>query len=250
MTRSTVKRNILRVLLPLLFWLAVWYLAAAKIGQELILPSPVSALKTFIRLCGEKNFWLSAAYSLGRIMAGLVSGIVIGTVLGAVTSLSGALDALFSPILRMVRSTPVASFIILMLLWVGRGTVPGFISALMVIPVVCGNVQQAVRDADKGLLEMAKAYKLSTGRKLRLIYAPSVLPSWSAACVTSVGLAWKAGIAAEVLCQPKTAIGAELYYSKLNLETPALFAWTALVVILSYALENLLVRLIKGRADV
>lgn len=63
--------------------------------------------------------------------------------------------------------------------------------------------------------------------------------------VTSLGLAWKAGIAAEVLCTPKGAIGTQLYNAKIYIETTDLFAWTFVVVILSLLLEFAFVRLTR-----
>ena len=54
-------------------------------------------------------------------------------------------------------------------------------------------------------------------------------------------MAWKAGIAAEVLAVPKLAIGTEIYFSKLWFETSTLFAWTVVIIILSYVIEKLLI---------
>ncbi|MGM9521238.1 MAG: ABC transporter permease [Oscillospiraceae bacterium] len=248
MTASTDKlKKTGRPLAAAAFWLIVWQLAAMAVGQELILPSPVSVLKTLGELCAQGDFWLSALFSLGRILAGLLCGIMTGTLFAVLIVRFSVADALLSPAIRIVRATPVASFIILALLWIGRSRVPGFIAALMVIPVVSGAVETAIRQTDGLLLEMGRAYGFKAGKMLRLIYIPSVLPAWSASCVTAMGLAWKAGIAAEVLCQPKRAIGSELYYSKIYIETPELFAWTAVVIILSFIIELVFKRLLKGR---
>ena len=72
--------------------------------------------------------------------------------------------------------------------------------------------------------------------------------STPAGVCTAIGLAWKSGVAAEVLCLPKAAIGTQVYYSKIYLETPSLFAWTAVVIVLSMLLERIVRRLlgVKG----
>ena len=137
----------------------------------------------------------------------------------------------------MFRATPVASFILLVYLWVERGRVPGLISALMVLPVVWGNVTRGIAETDPQLLELARAYGFGRGRTLRRIYIPSVLPYFASGCRTALGLAWKAGVAAEVLCQPQNAIGTQIYNTKYYLETPSLFAWTLVVIALSFLLE-------------
>ena len=250
MTDSTGKRKkILKNIAALVFWIAVWAGAAGLAGSELILPGPLSVLETLGELCRTPDFWEAALLSLARIFGGFAAGLIAGTLLAAASECSSALEALLSPLMRVVRSTPVASFIILALLWVGRSYVPLFISALMVAPVIYGTVCTSVRGTDASLLEMARAYSFSAGKRLKLIYVPTAYPAWRSAAVTSMGLAWKSGVAAEVLCQPKTAVGTELYYSKLYLETPSLFAWTAVVILLSFLIEKLLVRGLNALAE-
>ena len=247
MTRSTAKNRFWKNIAAAVFWILVWEAAAIAVSRELILPSPVNVARTFWRLLGESGFWSSALMSILRILSGFLAGVFAGTLLAALTSRFSLMNALFSPIMRVVRATPVASFIILVLLWIGKSVVPGFIAALMVTPIIWEATRAAVSETDADLIEMTEAYRFSGWRKLKLLYIPSALPAWNAACVTSMGLAWKAGVAAEVLCQPNFAIGSKLYYSKVYLETPELFAWTALVIILSFILEYGFKRLMKGR---
>ena len=134
----------------------------------------------------------------------------------------------------------MASFILLVILWAPTGQVPVVVSALMVLPVVWGNVSRGITQTDPLLLEAARAYRFGRWKRVRLVYLPSVLPYFASGCHTALGLAWKSGVAAEVLCVPRLAIGTQVYYSKIYLETPALFAWTAVVLVLSFALEGLL----------
>ena len=199
-------------------------------------------------LAGTGEFWRTAAVSLGRVFAGAAAGVGLGTALAALTAAFRWARLLLAPAVKVVRATPVASFIILVLLWADRDWVPVIISALMVLPVVWGNVVQGVDSADAGLLELSRAYGLSSWRRLRLVYVPSVLPYFAAACRTSLGLAWKAGVAAEVLCLPRLAIGTQVSNAKIYLETPALFAWTLTVLLLSFLLEGVLGRLL-GRLE-
>ena len=239
--------KLLRGLLPVLFWLAVWQLAAWLVelsvegrGNELLLPYPTSVAGSLIRLAGEGAFWKTVGASLLRIMTGMIGGTAAGIVLAVLTSASKWCDRLLSPGIRVIRATPVASFILLVLLWTGRDSVPVVIAGLMVLPVVWENFARGIGATDRQLLEMAKAYRFSFLKTLRLIYLPSIRPYFSAALTTAMGLAWKSGAAAEVLCLPKLAIGTRIYNSKLYLEIPDLFAWTVVVVTLSLILEKLL----------
>jgi NitT/TauT family transport system permease protein len=208
-------------------------------GRALILPSPIAVFLALIRIGAHGIFWRAALLSLIRIICGFAAGVILGTILAVLTRASKIADTLLSPAVRVVRATPVASFIILVLLWTTRALVPGVISALMVIPVMWAQVSAGVSSADPLLLEMARAYKFGLFRTIRLVYIPSITPHFLSACLTAQGLAWKSGIAAEVLCLPRDSIGTRLYYSKLYINTDELFAWTVTVIILSFILEGL-----------
>ena len=160
--------------------------------------------------------------------------------LAVLCSISVVLNALLYPAVRIIRSIPVTSFIILVMLWIPYTYVPVFISALLVTPVVFGNVTAGIQETDKSLLEVAKVYHFTRFKTLRYLFIPSILPYFYSGALTALGLAWKAGIAAEVLALPKKAIGANMYYSKLYLETADLFAWTLVVVLFSFCFEKLM----------
>ncbi len=239
-------RKTLRALAVLLFWLLIWQLAAVLAGQELLLPSPPQVARRLLLLAGEGEFWLTLGRSILRVLAGIVSAVLLGIVLALLTHRSAALRALLSPLMTLVKSTPVASFIILALVWLGRDVVPLFIAALMVLPVGWANVSAGLDGIDPQLLELARVYRLPRGRVLRRITLPSVLPHLRAALCSALGLGWKAGVAAEVLTVPARSIGKRIYEAKVYLETTELFAWTAAVVLLSLVIEGLLLRLVKG----
>lgn len=238
-------KTVKKVVIPLVFWLAVWQGAALLVGKELLLPGPWAVLCRLAELVFEAEFWQASLLTLLRIFAGLLIGVVLGTCIAVLTSASVWCDRILSPMVKVIRATPVASFILLVLLWVRTGRVPGVISALMVLPVVWGNVLKGIRQTDPMLLEMAKAYRFDFGKKLKRIYIPSVAPYFTASVETGLGLAWKAGVAAEVLCHPKLGIGTQVYVSRLNLETTDLFAWTLVVILLSFLVETVLVRFLR-----
>lgn len=224
----------------LAFWLCLWALAAHLTGRELLLPGPLAVLLRLWELAGTSAFWRAALMTLWRILWGAAAGVLLGTLLAVLTCRFRFLEALLSPLLTIIRSTPVASFILLVLIWVGRDTVPSVIVILMVTPVLWANTAAGIRGADPLLLEMARLYRFGRRRTVLRVYVPAVLPHFLSACQTALGLAWKAGVAAEVLTVPVLSIGRHLYESKLYLETTDLFAWTVVVVLLSLVIEKLL----------
>lgn len=140
-------------------------------------------------------------------------------------------------------------FILLLYLWVNRTRIPGVVSALMVLPVIWGNLDAGLRSTDGQLLELARAYRFSPWKTVRLIYLPSLRSHFTSGLLTCMGLAWKSGVAAEVICPPKLAIGTEISQARTALETPELFAWTLVIIALSLLLEGLVRRLLMGRGN-
>ena len=169
----------------LAFWLLVWQLASSAMGIELLLPGPAATARALWRAAGEPSFWQTAGMSVLRVLAGFAAGALAGALLAAATSFSRVCSALLSPMIRVIRATPVASFIILALLWLKSTILPGFIAALMVLPVVWGNLAEGIAKTDRALLEMGQVYGFSPWKTLRLVYLPSLRPWFRSACLTS-----------------------------------------------------------------
>ena len=231
--------RVIRGVVAAVFWLALWWLLAVNVQQELLLPTPLAVLQTLGELVGSSLFWKAVALSLLRIAVGFLAAVIAGTLLAVLCYWFSLLQTLFSPLLHCIRAAPVASFIILTLVWVHVDAVPILISFLMVLPIVFVNVQEGIDRTDKQLLEMAKAYRLPIARVIKHIYVPSIRPFLVTACVIGLGFGWKSGIAAEVICRPDFSIGRQLQSAKLLLETPEVFAWTAVVIVLSLLFEKL-----------
>lgn len=246
MKTSIIKNSpIVKKLLVAAFWVLVWQLAYMAVRQEILIVSPVRVLQRLTQLVTESTFWLSALTSMLHIVFGFLLGVVLGVVLSALASFLPLLKELLSPAISVVRATPVASFILLALVWIRSGGVPVFISFLMVLPVVWGNVTEGISKTSPSLLQMAQVFRFGSLKTIKTVYIPSVMPYFTAACTTALGLAWKAGIAAEVLANTKNSIGGNIYSAKIYIETADLFAWTLVVILLSVLLERLMLRLMR-----
>ena len=238
--------------LAVLLWLIVWHIAAVRLGKPLLLPTPLAVAKRLGELIVTSDFWRYTLRSLLRVLGGILLGVGTAVIVSALTAAFRPAELLFSPLITVIKSTPVASFIILAMLWISDDILPVFISFLMVFPVVWANLHTALRSIPQSYHDLAQVYRLPLFRRIRRIYAPSALPYFLSACRSSLGLAWKAGIAAEVLALPALSIGKQLNESKLYLETTDLFAWTVVVIVLSLMLElcaKLLFRRLQKKTD-
>ena len=244
-------QRVLRGIAVAVFWLAVWAVVCYFANLKLLLPLPYpwDVAEALWRLMGETSFWLVVGTSLLRIVIGFAIALVLGVVLAMLTTRFSILRAALSPVLSVVRAAPVASFIFVAFLWIQAEQMPAFIAFLMVVPLVWENVRQGILHTDSNLLEMAKVFRLSRIERLRHIRLPAVRPYLQAAVSTGFGFAWKAGVAAEILCWPKDSIGYYIAAAKNLVETADVFAWTAVVVALSVLLEWLL-RWLTTRGEV
>ena len=153
-------------------------------------------------------------------------------------------QAMVRPMVGVLKSTPVASFIILALVWVSGSSLSVLISFLMVLPVLYSAVRTGIGSADRQLLEMAQVFRLPLGRRLRAVWLPAVLPAFRQGCSVALGICWKSGVAAEVIGLPDGSIGDALYRAKITLSTGELFAWTFVIILLSAVFEKLFLALL------
>ena len=226
-------------------WIIIWQLVSMWLKQEILLASPVSVIKRLTELIMMEEFWKSVAFSFGRIILGFFLALILGTILAALSCGFFAVEMLMEPLITVVKATPVASFIILCLIWIPSRNLSVFISFLMVFPVVYTNILEGIRQTDKQLLEMADSFGAGLMKKVEFVYLSQVQPYIVTACKLGLGLCWKAGIAAEVIGIPTGSIGEKLYKAKVYLETPDLFAWTIVIIIVSVGFEKLFMLILR-----
>ena len=226
-------------------WIIIWQLVSMWLKQEILLVSPVSVIKRLTELITMEEFWKSVVFSFGRIILGFFLALILGTILAALSCGFFAVEMLMEPLITVVKATPVASFIILCLIWIPSRNLSVFISFLMVFPVVYTNILEGIRQTDKQLLEMADSFGAGLMKKVEFVYLSQVQPYIVTACKLGLGLCWKAGIAAEVIGIPTGSIGEKLYKAKVYLETPDLFAWTIVIIVVSVGFEKLFMFILR-----
>ncbi len=236
--KNSRQRKTVYGLLTVVLWLLFWFALAAKIDQTLFLPSPVQVWKAFVALLGTVEFYRSIGASLCNILLGFFFACIGGSLLAAVAAKSAFAKMFIGFPVRIMQATPVASFTILALFWLESEDLSILVSFVMVLPLLYANVLTGIEETDKELLEMAQVFKIRLRHQLRYIYIPAVMPHFLAACSVAAGLAWKSGIAAEVIGVVGNTIGNHLYQSKIYMEMPELFAWTIVIIGISILFEQ------------
>ena len=245
MKASPKTKKALAMLVGVVFWLVVWQVASLLIAERLFLPSPLDVVRVLGQLAVTGQFWAACGTSLLRIAGGFVLGLVLGALLAVLSAAFRVAEILISPMMQLVRATPVASFIILALVWVNVRYLSTFVSLLIVLPVIYSTVRSGIAAADGQLLEMADVFHVRFWRRVRFIYLPALLPPLMGAAELAVGMCWKSGVAAEVIGLPAGTIGERLYQAKIFLQTPDLFAWTVVIILLSWGFGRLVLFLMR-----
>jgi NitT/TauT family transport system permease protein len=221
-----------------LVWIVIWWGIAKLINRPIYFPTPLATLQALRGLVNETYFYTSVLQTIARVLLGFSLSAVLAITLGIIAGLNQRIYQFLSPFNMTVRATPVISIIIIALVWFKSSTVPVFIAFLMCFPIIWTNVIEGLKNVDDDLLEMAQVYGINKKRRIKEIYLPSLIPYIIAGMTTALGIGWKVTVAAEVLSHPKFSIGTYLYESKVYLNTPQLFAWTLVIILLSFIFEN------------
>lgn len=248
-TRSTMgpkRKEALEKAGAIIFALAIWQAAAVAVNTRILLVGPIDVLLRLCTIWQMENFWGSIWFTFYHIVSGFLLGLAVGVLLAALSARYHAAETLLWPFMITIKSVPVASFIVICLIWLSAKNVSVFISFLIVMPVVYGNMLSGIRAMDKNLLEMTAVFRMPGLRRLKYVYLPELKPFIMSACSTALGMSWKAGVAAEIIGTPDGSIGKQLYYAKVWVDTDDLLCWTVIIVICSVAFEKLFMAMIKG----
>lgn len=224
--------------LALLAWLLVWYIASKWIAQEMLLASPVSVAKRLVELVQTASFWQAVGFSLSRVVAGFFLALTVGIVLAVAAWKWHWLEVLLHPFISVVKSAPVASYIILCLLFLPSRKLSICISFLMAMPILYTNVLEGLHSMNPQLLEMAQVYQVPAYKRVVYVYFSQLMPFLISSCSLALGMCWKSGIAAEVIGLPLGSIGENLYQAKIFVDTKTVLAWTVVIITVSFLFEH------------
>lgn len=234
-----LKKRGVRRLLILAAWLIIWQLVSLLCHNSILMVGPVESGIAFFQNMLEGSFWRTLGASYVRVLTGLLAGILCGIGLAACSYRWKLLEEIWQPFMTMIKAIPVASFTVLLLIWWGAPFLSTCICFLVVLPHIYVNTLEGLKSTDHQLLEMAKVFRLPFWNRLFYIYRPALRPYLESGLKIAIGMAWKSGVAAEVIGTPDHSIGERLYLSKIYLDTADVLAWTAAAILLSVVTERL-----------
>jgi len=232
-----------RKLLIGLFWIAGWQIASLLIDNTILFVGPADVVRTLIFLLPKADFWQSVASSFYKITLGTFSAFILGILLGSLAYRFALLKEFLEPVMLLMKSIPVASFVILALIWIGSKNLSVFICFTVVLPSIYVSTIAGLESTDKKLLELTGVFHTPVRKRIRMIYLPALFPYLYSSCKTALGMSWKSGIAAEVIGIPSRSIGEKLYMAKIYLSTAELFAWTIVIILVSAVFERVILEI-------
>ena len=244
MTTSTTKNKailllnkVLKFILPLLFILLIWEIISRFIDNEFFMPNIKSTWLALINIVSAKGFFKIVSTAIIRVIKGIIIGLISGFFLATCCHFSSIVSAILSPIISIMKATPVACIIVLLWISMNNSNLAIFVVVIMVTPIIWQNVLEGYESVDKGLNEVAEVFEFSALKKFKLLILPTLKSYIIPALITSIGLAWKAEVAAEIMTNNN--IGKLIYDLKtLTYDTASIFAWTVIIVILSIVFEK------------
>lgn len=251
---STIRRILLdlfRICVPIAVYILIWQVLSMCIGSSLLLPSPKETWDSITHILGSGEGWQTLGATMLRIILGYLLGCSFGVLLAVITSHIRIMDWFLNPLRSLIKTTPITSFALILLVSVHSDRLPVVVAMIVVIPMIWQTTEEAIRGRDPRLEEMSKIF-LTPVKKFRYVSIPQILPQFLATASTALGFAWKAVITAEILALPKIGIGRQMQNDKLYLDIAELFAWTILVIIFSVAVEAILriiVRTVRKHYD-
>ena len=231
------KTKIFSSVIFLALLLICWEIAASVIDLSFVVPHPIPTFGVFFKLLTTASFWSIVAMTLIRIFLGLFLGIICGSLIAILSVRFRILQGGIQSLMGIVKATPVASFILVLWVIIGRDTVPAAIALLMVTPIVYHNLFSGYNDLEKEKRELLSVFGVPFFTRVRIFILPQLMKYMFPAVITATGLAWKAGIAAEIIAYTQNSIGREISNAKNYLEGELLFAWTIAVILLSLLFE-------------
>ncbi len=232
-------KELLKKVGAVLIALTFWQFAAMFIHQKILLVSPIEVFLRLLTIWQESDFFPAIWFTLYHIAGGFGLGLILGIICAFAAYRFSWIKTLLWPWVVTVKSVPVASFVVICLIWLTPTNLSIFISFLISWPMIYQNILTGLKQMDPQMLEMASLFRLSPMRRLRYIIIPELKSYLFSAVSVSIGMAWKAGVAAEIIGIPNGSIGKALHNAKIWLDTDDLLAWTVIIVIISVLSEKL-----------
>jgi len=223
----------------------IWWLLSL-LFHELIIASPWQALASLAQMAGTAELWPQVGVTLERFVLGLLFGSLAGFGLGLAAGLSTRVKWLLEPLRWFLMTMPPVVMVVVSMIWFGMGsTQTVFVTALLILPIIYVNTIAGIEAVDSRVLEMSRVYGANGLLRLKDIYLPGLSGPLLAGLTLAAGLGIRIVVLAELL-GAYSGIGYSFSLARTNLDTPALFAWIVVCLLLGGGLDLCILNPVKN----
>ena len=234
-------------ILGLLSIFVIWQVSSI-LSPEGVLPSPFEVIRSAILyVIPDDQFFLHVGSTLLRIIIGFFISFILGSLIGILMGVNSYWESFFSDYVTIGISIPNLTWAIIGVLWLGMHFLTPVFSVLMVAtPYVAINIWEGVKNVDKDLVDMGKAFSVSKQKLIQHIYIPSILPFAFAGIRLAFSVSWKLVVLAEVFTSSE-GIGYMIFYWFESFEMALLLAWVLVFCVIMFIYEYGIVKTIEKR---
>ena len=237
---SSSKKKVISPLLSIGILILVWFVAAEIVSSNLLLPGPAETFEGLWKIVTSIDGWETILETCAKAFTGLFIALGMALVSGFVMGLVEIVYELLKPVVTVLQSIPIVSWLALAIFWWGVGfRSPVYIVFLTLFPIFTINIAEGVRNVDKKLVEMAKIYRLPGRVVLTKIYFSSAFPFIVSSMRVGIGIMWKSVAVAEFMVGT-SGIGRVIADSKYSINIVRVFAYTLVLVVLGIVTEKAL----------
>ena len=242
-----IDRQKVRQLIAVCGLLLLWQFASMALDNDILLPSPISTLASLIDIVTRRASYDAVLRTLYRVAKGLVFSFLIALNLVICADRRPAFADYLRPLVVIASSIPNVSYMIIAIIWLGNEGSVTAVTVLVLFPVLFNGLYNAVLAENRSLKDVETLYPEKFFYALRYRLLPMLYLSGLRTLKTASQLGFKVGVMAEIIGSVRAGVGRQIHFADLNLDTSTVFAWTILIILLSWMISAGIDLLIKRR---
>jgi NitT/TauT family transport system permease protein len=235
-TRRAARGGASTRLLSVVGLLIVWAVAAA-LSDSRLLPSPFAVAVALVHESRSGSLFPNLGLTLARIAASFALAMVFGTAIGLAMGRWRQVDLLFDSWITTLLNMPALVVIVLIYVWFGLSDAALVVAvALNKLPTTAVTIREGARAVDRGLIDMARSFRMRPVAILRHVLVPQLTPYLFAAARSGLAIIWKIVLVAELLGR-SDGVGFEIGVYFQLFDVTHILAYTGAFIVVVQAME-------------
>jgi ABC-type nitrate/sulfonate/bicarbonate transport system permease component len=236
------KSKVLLQLLPVLLFIAVWWIVAVVMDTPRLYPTPLMVAERLASIIAGKSelgasSYLHIAATFYRFFVAFVISFVTGAIIGLLIGRNKVLFDLFDNVGWIFFSVPAVLWAFILVVALGiTDVVPILVLMALLVPKVAILIAEGAKATPADILEMADSFKATTWQKVKDVFIPHLVPYLVASARVSFSIGVKIIIVAEVIGLT-TGIGFMVKYWFDKVFVAPIVAWGLVLIFLAIIAE-------------